>query len=130
MDRTWIPHNFGLLIARVAIGAMFLVAGYGKIVGYAGAVAYMAKLGIPAPSLVAPVVLVFELAVGLALVLGVKTRLAALGVAAFCVATAVLAHWNFADPNQLNNFLKNIAIAGGAVALHLTGAGRYSVDRR
>ena len=108
---------------------MFLVAAYGKIVGYSGSVAYMSKLGVPAVNVVAPIVLIFELAVGIALLLGLQTRLAALGVLAFCVATAFVAHMNFADANQLNHFLKNIAIAGGAIALHLTGAGRYSIDK-
>lgn len=108
---------------------MFLTAGYGKIVGYAGSVGYLTKLGMPAPAIVAPLVLIFELATGIALLVGFKTRLVALGVALFCVATALLAHWNFGDQNQLNHFLKNIAIAGGAIALHLTGAGRYAIDK-
>ena len=128
MNRVLIPRDIGLLLARVAFAAIFLAAGYGKIVGYSGSVAYMTKLGVPAASIVAPLVLVFEIAVGIALLVGFKTRIAALAVALFCIATAVLAHWNFGDQNQLNHFLKNIAIAGGALALHLSGPGRYSVD--
>jgi len=30
---------------------------------------------------------------------------------------------------QYNNFLKNIAIMGGAVAIFVTGGGRFSLDR-
>ena len=129
MSQTIIPRDAGLLLARVSIAVLFLVSAYGKIIAYSGSVAYMSKVGVPAATLVAPIVLIFELSVGVALLLGFHTRLAALGVLIFCVATAVLAHINFSDANQLNHFLKNLAIAGGAIALHLSGGGRYSVDK-
>jgi len=90
----------------------------------------MTKLGVPAPSVMAPIVAAFELLVGVLVIVGFKTRLAALAIAIFVVIAALLAHTNFADQNQLNHFLKNFAIAGGCLALFVSGAGAYSVDAR
>ena len=48
----------------------------------------------------------------------------------FCIATALVAHTNFADMNQMINFMKNIAMCGGFLALAASGAGALSVDGR
>ena len=59
---------------------------------------------------------------------GWQTRLAALALAAFCILAALLFHTNFADRNQLLHFQKDLAIAGGLLALFALGAGRLSVE--
>ena len=53
---------------------------------------------------------------------------AAVALAAFCVLAAVLFHANLADRSHLLHFEKDLAIAGGLLALFAFGAGRYSVD--
>ena len=78
----------------------------------------------------APLAAAFELAAGILLLVGFKTRLVALAIGAFVVIAALLAHTNFADGNQLNHFLKNFAIVGGCLALFVTGAGAYSMDAK
>jgi putative oxidoreductase len=115
------------LVARVLIGVLFLVAGLGKLGDVAGFSGYLASGGLPA-FLAWPAVL-FEIAVGLALIAGFQTRIAALATAAFCVLAGVLYHFNPADQMQMAMFLKNLAIAGGLVLLASTGAGRLSFDR-
>lgn len=120
-------HNTGLLVARILLGLLFLVAGWGKLADVQGFAGYMASGGVPA-FLAWPVVL-FEILGGLALILGVATRPAALALGLFAVASAVLYH-NPTDPAQMTNFLKNIALAGGYLALAITGPGAWSVDRR
>jgi putative oxidoreductase len=72
----------------------------------------------------------FELAFGILLIAGFKTRFVALAIALFVVIAALFAHTNFADGNQLNHFLKNLAIAGGCLALFVTGAGAFSMDAK
>jgi putative oxidoreductase len=123
-------HDIALLIGRILIGALFLIAAYNKLKGLGGTTGYFTKLGVPAPAIAAPVVALFELTAGILVMVGFKTRLVALAIAAFCVASALLAHTNFADGNQLNHFLKNLAIAGGCLALFVTGAGAMSVDAK
>ncbi len=110
------------------MAAIFVMGAYGKWMGLAGFTGYLTKLGVPAPAIAAPLTAAFETAVALALVFGFQTRLAALAIAAFCIVTALLAHMNFADGNQLIHFQKNLAMAGGALALMVAGAGAYSMD--
>lgn len=131
IDRKLAAYNdIALLIGRIVIGLLFVMAAYAKFKGLAGTTGYLTKLGVPAPSIMAPIVATFELLTGVLVIVGFKTRLAALALAIFVVIAALLAHTNFADQNQLNHFLKNFAIAGGCLALFVSGAGTYSVDAR
>ena len=123
-------NDIALLISRILIALLFLVASYNKLKGIGGTTGYFTKLGIPGPSIAAPVVAAFELAAGILLLAGFKTRFVALAIAVFVIVAALFAHTNFADGNQLNHFLKNLAIAGGCLALFVTGAGAYAMDAR
>jgi|SRR6185295_223431 len=123
-------NDIALLIGRILIAALFLIAAYNKLKGLGGSTAYFTKLGLPGPSIAAPAVAIFEALVGVLILVGFKTRLVALAVAVFVVAAALIAHTNFADGNQLNHFLKNLAIAGGLLALFVSGAGAFSVDAK
>lgn len=123
-------RNYALLAARVLIGALFLVAAFNKLVGYAGVIGYFRRLGLPEPSVVAPAVIGFEILAGLFLIVGYQTRMVALLIAGFCIVAGVLGHSQVGDPNNLNHLLKNFAIAGGALALYAAGAGSRSLDGR
>jgi putative oxidoreductase len=121
-------NSFVLLLARVLLGAIFVVAGFGKLGDVQSFAGYMASGGVPA-FLAWPVVLA-EIIGGLLLIVGWQTRFAALGLAAFCVASAVLYHYVPGDQMQMNMFLKNLAMAGGYLALFVQGAGALSLDAR
>jgi putative oxidoreductase len=123
-------NDIALLAARILIAVLFLVTAYNKFKGLGGTTAYFTKLGVPAPSVVGPIVAFFELAAGILVLVGFKTRFVALAIGTFCIVAALLAHTNFADGNQLNHFLKNLAIAGGCLALFVAGAGAMSVDAK
>jgi putative oxidoreductase len=123
-------QNLALLVGRILIAVMLIIAAYNKFKGGAGTVAYFTRLGVPMPNAAAPVVELFEVVVGLALILGYKVRCCAIAVAVFVLVAGLFAHTNFADGNQLNHFLKNLAIAGGCLALFVAGAGAYSLDGR
>jgi len=81
------------------------------------------------PGVVWLITVVVELIGGLALLLGVQTRLSALVLGIWCIATALVAHTNFADLNMQIHFMKNLAMAGGLIFIALFGAGAYSWDR-
>lgn len=119
--------KYSPLIARLFIGLFFLLAGLGKTADVAGTAGYMQMVGLPG-FLVWPAIL-FEIALGLSMILGFKTRLAALAGAAFCILTAVLFHTNFADQVQMVMFLKNFAIAGGFLMFYAHGAGAVAIDK-
>lgn len=116
------------IAARILMSAIFIMSGWSKLSGYAGTQAYLAQMGLPMPGLVTPLVILVELGGGLALLLGFKTRWTAGILALFSVATALLAHSNFADANQLNNFMKNLAMAGGYLLFARYGAGSPGID--
>lgn len=117
-----------LLVARILLGLLFVVAGFGKLGNVDGFGAYMASGGVPA-ILAWPVVL-FEILGGLALIAGFQTRIAALGLAAFCVLSGLLYHFDPADQMQMTNLLKNLGLAGGYLALFITGPGAWSLDAK
>ena len=131
LDKKMSAYNdIALLIGRILIAALFLVACYNKFKGLGGSTAYFTKLGMPAPAVTAPLIATIELALGVLIVVGYQTRCVAIAIALFCIIAALIAHTNFADGNQLNHLLKNFAIAGGALAFFVAGAGAYSVDAR
>jgi len=66
----------------------------------------------------------------LAVIVGYKTRIAAFGLAGFCILAAILFHANFSDQMQMIMFMKNIGLAGGFLLLVAHGAGAYSLDNR
>ncbi|APW37937.1 DoxX family protein [Rhodoferax koreense] len=123
------------LIGRILIAALFIPAGWSKLMGFAGTVGYITSVGLPLPQVAAAIAVIVELGLGILLLVGYKTRIVALIMAIFTVATAVFFHNYWAMPadkvmaNQMN-FFKNLAIAGGMLAFASFGAGRFSVDKQ
>lgn len=121
-------QNLLLLLGRIMLAAIFLWAGLGKLQAYEGTQAYMAQQGVPGTLL--PLVILLEIGGGAAIILGVFTRVAALGLSAFCVASALLFHAQLSDQAQAILFMKNVAIAGGFLLLAAVGPGDISLDNR
>jgi putative oxidoreductase len=117
----------GLLAGRCLLVFIFLHEGFGILGNYAPAAAFMQKSGVP--SLLLPAVIALQLVGGLLIAAGAITRLSALAFAAFCVLTAILFHWQFADRNQLLHFQKDLAITGGFLILACCGPGGWSLGR-
>ena len=113
-------------VGRLMIAALFLHEAWAKLTAYAAAAAYMRVFGVPEQLL--PFAIAFELGCSLLILIGYQTRAAALLLAAFCIATALLFHTKFGDRNQLLHFEKDLAIAGGLLLLFAHGAGRWAVD--
>jgi putative oxidoreductase len=121
-------HNPSLLAGRVLMSAIFIMAGINKLgTGYAGTQGYMESMGVP--GMLLPLVIALEIGGGLALLVGFKTRIAALLLAGFTLLAALLFHFNFSDQMQSILFMKNLAISGGLLYILATGAGAWSIDR-
>jgi putative oxidoreductase len=116
------------IAARVLMSQIFIISGIGKITGYAGTQAYMAKMGVPGALL--PLVILTEVGGGLALLFGFKTRWVALALAGFTLLSALIFHLDFKDQMQMINFMKNLAIAGGLLMFVRYGAAEPSIDGR
>ena len=75
-----------------------------------------------------PVSIVLEVGCGILILVGYHARAAALLLAGFCLATAVLFHAKLGNRNELLHFEKDLAIAGGLLVLFAHGAGNFALD--
>lgn len=122
-------------VGRLLLAALFLPAGIAKITGFAGTVGYIESVGLPMATLAAIAAIVLEVAGGIALIIGLGTRFAALALAFFTLVASFIFHAYWAVPvdqayvTQLL-FFKNIAVAGGLMSLAAWGAGGWSLDAR
>jgi len=114
---------------------VFVGVAYGAMTNFAGSLAYFTSQKLYSPALWTWTALLLELLISISLILGIGTRYGAILVFVFVLIATAIAHryWEFpAGPQQFgqyNNFLKNISIMGGALAILVTGAGRFSLDR-
>ncbi len=118
-----------VLIGRILIAVIFIVSGFGKITNIGGTAGYFGSMGLPMPMITAWVVALLELVGGLAIVVGFQTRIAAILLALFSVASGVIAHFDFADQMQSIMFMKNLSMAGGLLVLAAFGPGALSLER-
>jgi putative oxidoreductase len=121
------------LTGRLLFALLFLPAGISKLTGFAGTVGYISSVGLPLPQVAAALALSLEIIGGVALLLGVGTRLAALALALFTLVASFFFHNYWAAPEaqqfvQQLMFFKNVAVAGGLLSVAAWGAGAWSVD--
>jgi putative oxidoreductase len=128
-------HDVMALLGRLLLAYVFVPSGFGKLMGFAGTAGYIASKGVPFPEVCAAIAVFAELGLGLAVLVGFKTRWAALGLAIFVAVITPLFHNYWAMPEaqvmmQKLSFNKNLGIIGGLLALAAFGVGRLSVDGR
>ena len=121
--------DLGLAVLRIGAGLVFMAHGGQKlfVLGIDGVTAGFTQMGIPLAAVSAPLVALVELLGGLALVVGLLTRLAAVGLAITMLGAILFVHLaaGFFLPNGSEFALTLLA---AAVALALTGAGDFSLD--
>jgi len=124
-DLAFLRHSAGplVLLARAMLAYIFLKDGWQQVTHYAEVGDYMTQNGVAAALL--PLVIITHLGGGLLVLIGLKARWAALALMGFCVLAALFFHLG---AEQANDFGKNIAIAGGFLALAIFGPGPWSID--
>jgi len=119
----------GLAALRLVVGAIFIAHGGQKlfVYGFDGVAGAFGQMGVPMAGIAGPFVALVEFLGGFALLLGLLTRLASLGLVSTMVGAIVLVHWpaGFFLPNGYEFAL---SLLGSTVLLTLTGAGGWSVD--
>lgn len=121
-----------VVLGRLLIGAMFVQSDFAKLTNIQGTTAYIASSGRPAFSALAVLAGLLEFLGGLAIVLGLEARWAALLLAGFTLAASVLFHRYWVVPANERHvtqllFIKNSAVAGGLLIIAALGSGPASL---
>ncbi len=135
--------SIALLIARILLSFIFILSGFGKLTDPAGTAGMIAGAGLPAATALTYLAGLFELATGIAVLVGFQTKIVGWLLAAFCVFTGVMFHSGTVNMpdfpaaangwiNQLNQIMmmKNFTMAGAYILLATVGAGAISLDAR
>jgi len=120
--------NLATLVGRILLSLLFILGGWGKLMGAAATQAMFAKQGLPMVEAAWVLAVIVELGGGLAILLGLFTRPVGLILAVWCVATALIAHANLAERAQEIQFFKNMGLTGGFLYVAAFGAGAWSLD--
>lgn len=122
-------QRVGLAVLRIVVGIVFMMHGYQKlfVFGFAGTIGAFGKMGIFLPGITGPLVAIVEFFGGLALVIGLLTRLAAFAIACDMLGAILLVHIGngFFAPKGFEFVLTLFA---SAVALMFAGPGAFSAD--
>ena len=116
---------------RIILGFLFAAHGWQKFNEWtiAGTQASFAKMGVPAAEFAAPAIAVLELAGGIALILGILTRVVAALLVLDMLGALFMVHAAAGVFATNGGYELVLLLAAAAFALALTGAGRLSVDR-
>ena len=116
------------LIGRIFISLVFLLSGYNKIFNYENTVTWMEGFGIPGLLLWPAIVL--EILLPIFIIIGYRTKISALLLGAFCVATALLFHSDFTNQIEVIAFLKNFGLAGGFLFIAANGPKEWAIEKK
>lgn len=122
--------GLGLLVLRLALGAVFIVHGGQKLftMGPSGTAGMLANMGVPAASIVGPLLSVIEPLAGVGVLLGLLTRLSGLAIAIDMLGAILTFHiqHGFFVPIGVEFVMMNCA---AGLALAALGGGPLSIDQ-
>ena len=127
--------NLMSFASRVLIAALFIQYGIAKIMGFGGTVGYITSAHVPFPEVAASIAILVEVGLASLLLIGYQTRWVALAMFLYVVVLPFVFHayWSV-PPARLTveklQFFKDLAIAGGLLAIATWGPGGWSVDGR
>jgi putative oxidoreductase len=116
----------GLALLRIAVGTIFILHGKQKLFefGFAGVTGAFTQMGVPLPGIMGPFVALVEFFGGIALVLGLLTRLFALGFAIDMLVAILVVRLK----DGFSHYELEFLLCVSSVALLLIGGGGFSVD--
>ena len=127
--------GYGLTVLRLFVGIIFAAHGAQKLFGLfggygiAGTAQYMESIGLAPGQLMAILAGGTEFFAGLALIIGLLVRPAALGLTILSLVAIFSVHISNGLFMANNGYEFGLALLAISVALVFSGAGRFSVDR-
>lgn len=126
------PGSLGLFLLRLVTAAIMGIHGFQKLTDMNATTSFFNTLGLPYANYFAWATGIGEILAAIALLFGIFTRLAGLGVAAIAIGALALVKWTTRDllPAGQPGFVGELELllAGVGLALFFLGAGRWSVD--
>ncbi len=133
-------NSWSCLVLRLTLGVVMFSHGAQKVFGWFGGFGFAASLGMftekmHIPALLAVLVILAESAGSLGLITGLLTRVAAFGILCDMIGAVALVHWrngffmNWSGKQAGEGFEYHLLVIGMAMALVLTGGGKFSLDR-
>jgi putative oxidoreductase len=119
-----------LLVGRFLPLVIFFTAGTNKILHTAVMQEYMVNHNAHVPTILIYPAIVTQIIPPILVLLGYKTRYAALALAGFCVIAPALFHSDFGNPSEVEQFFLDFVNAGGFLFMVANGPGELSLDRR
>ena len=120
MVNTAALQRTAVLVGRGLLGIYFIIPGIAKITGWSGTVDEMVAHGVPLIPVALVITIILQVGAGASLLIGYRTQLCAAVLAALTLIINIYMHdfWN--NPDELQNFIKNLAILAGL--LFVSGA--------
>lgn len=123
------------LLGRFLLAFIFIASGLMKIPGWDQTSRYMASKGMPLIPFFLAGAIFIEVAIGLSMLFGYKTRFCATLIFLYLIPTTLIFHnfWALEGAEreiQLTNFLKNLSIMGGLLQVAAFGGGAKSIDAK
>jgi putative oxidoreductase len=121
------------LVLRVVLGGLFIWHGIDKFDAGISMVEEMFTMwGVPAPGLAAPLVAIIEIVGGIALVLGLATRIAATLLSVVMIGALIYVKQDLGiiSSGPMPGAELDLALLAGLIALVVLGPGRFSLDDR
>ena len=120
--------NFFDLIGRIFISSIFLFSGINKIFNFDNTIQWMESYGLNGILLYPAIIL--EIIMPILIIVGYQTKIAAVLLLLFSIATALIFHNDLSNQMQLIAFLKNIGLAGGLLFLIINGTKDWSFEEK
>jgi len=130
-------ENLFATVGRALLGLYFIIPGITKVTGYDATSQYMADHGMILIPFFLILTIIIQIGGGLIMVAGYQTKITAFILAGLTLVISVVMHDFWTMPagelqtgHETQNFVKNMAIMAGLLAVAGLGGGRWSLDAR
>ena len=120
--------NFLDLLGRIFISVIFLYSGTNKILNYEITFQWIEIFEISKFLLVFTVIM--EIIFPVFIIIGYKTKIAAIALSIYCLSTAFIFHNDFSSQTQIITFLQNISLTGALILMIVNGTKDWALEKK